>query len=77
MELTEREVFPETEDTMLSKLQGNVVKLIRRMRHQNEMTRQDQERMKGIISDLSHQLKTPLANLKMYSRFLKKEDLSE
>ena len=26
MELTEREVFPETEDTMLSKLQGNVVK---------------------------------------------------
>lgn len=77
MELTEREVFPETEDTMLSKLQGNVVKLIRRMRHQNEMTRQDQERMKGIISDLSHQLKTPLANLKMYSRFLQKEELSE
>ena len=77
MELTEREVFPETEDTMLSKLQGNVVKLIRRMRHQNEMTRQEQERMKGIISDLSHQLKTPLANLKMYSRFLQKEELSE
>ena len=62
---------------MLSKLQGNVVKLIRRMRHQNEMTRQDQERIKGIISDLSHQLKTPLANLKMYSRFLQKEELSE
>lgn len=77
MELTEREVFPETEDTMLSMLQGNVVKLIRRMRHQNEMTRQDQERMKGIISDLSHQFKTPLANLKMYSRFLQKEELSE
>lgn len=77
MELTEREVFPETEDTMLSKLQGNVVKLIRRMRHQNEITRQEQERMKGIISDLSHQLKTPLANLKMYSRFLQKEELSE
>lgn len=77
MELTEREVFPETEDTLLSKLQGNVVKLIRRMRHQNEMTRQEQERMKGIISDLSHQLKTPLANLKMYSRFLQKEELSE
>ena len=62
---------------MLSKLQGNVVKLIRRMRHQNEITRQEQERMKGIISDLSHQLKTPLANLKMYSRFLQKEELSE
>lgn len=77
MELEEREVFPETEDTMLSKLQGNVTKLIRRMRHQNELTRQEQERMKGIISDLSHQLKTPLANLKMYSRFLQKEDPSE
>lgn len=77
MELEEREVFPETEDTMLSKLQGNVTKLIRRMRHQNELARQEQEHMKGVISDLSHQLKTPLANLKMYSGFLQKEDLSE
>lgn len=77
MELEEREVFPETEDTMLSKLQGNVTKLIRRMRHQNELARQEQEHMKGMISDLSHQLKTPLANLKMYSAFLQKEDLSE
>lgn len=77
MELEEREVFPETEDTMLSKLQANAAKLIRRMRHQNELTRQEQERMKGIISDLSHQLKTPLANLKMYSRFLQKDNLSE
>lgn len=77
MELEEREVFPETEDTMLSKLQGNVTKLIRRMRHQNKLARQEQEHMKGMISDLSHQLKTPLANLKMYSAFLQKEDLSE
>ena len=35
------------------------------------------KRQKGIISDLSHQLKTPLANLKMYSRFLQKKELSE
>ena len=77
MELKERDVFPEAEDTILSKLQGNVIKLIRRMRHQNEMTKQEQERMKGIISDLSHQLKTPLANLKIYSQFLQKENLSE
>ena len=76
MELTEREVFPETEDTMLSKLQGNVVSCPENA-SSNEMTRQDQERMKGIISDLSHQLKTPLANLKMYSRFLQKEELSD
>lgn len=77
LELEEREIFPDIQDTMLSKLQSNVTKLIRRMRHQNEMSRREQERMKGIISDLSHQLKTPLANLKMYCRFLQNDNLSE
>lgn len=33
--------------------------------------------MKTLISDISHQTKTPLANIKLYQEFLQEEELSE
>lgn len=68
--LAEQEVFAENEDTQLSKLQDRVWKLIRMYRRQNEVSRQEQENIKALVSDISHQLKTPLANLNMYTEFL-------
>lgn len=38
---------------------------------------QERKRMKSLISDISHQTKTPLANIKLYQEFLEEEDLSE
>ncbi|MDD5949615.1 MAG: HAMP domain-containing sensor histidine kinase [Lachnospiraceae bacterium] len=77
LELEEKEVFPDSEDTIVSKLQSRVLKLIRILRQKNRQSWQEQENMKSLISDISHQLKTPLSNLKMYSEFLEQENLSE
>lgn len=77
MELEEKEVFPDNEDTVLSKLQSKVIKLTRILKNKNEIAKAEQENIKALISDISHQLKTPISNLKMYSEFLREEELPE
>lgn len=77
VELEEKEVFPECEDTILSKLQNKVIKLVRILKHKNQVAEQEHENIKQLVSDLSHQLKTPISNLKMYSHFLEEESLTE
>ncbi|MDO4167586.1 MAG: HAMP domain-containing sensor histidine kinase [Eubacteriales bacterium] len=77
VELEEKEIFPENEDTVLSKLQSKVIKLVRILKHQNEMAAWEHENIKELVSDIAHQLKTPISNLKMYSQFLQEESLSE
>lgn len=75
--LEENEVFPENEDTMLSKLQSRIRKLVRILRRKNERSLQEQENIKRLVSDISHQLKVPLANLKMYTEFLEEKTISK
>ncbi|MBO5468168.1 MAG: HAMP domain-containing histidine kinase [Lachnospiraceae bacterium] len=70
-ELERQEVFPENEDTLLSKLQSKTDKIVTTLRLQNDRERAEHENIKGLVSDLSHQLKTPISNLKMYTEFLK------
>lgn len=67
--LEKREIFPPNEDTALSKLQSKVTKLAEVLQQRNEAAQRGQENMKSLISDISHQLKTPIANLKMYTAF--------
>ncbi len=76
-ELEEREVFPGEEDTLLSKLQNKVIKLARILKEKSNVEKQEQENTKELVSDISHQLKTPISNLKMYSSFLEDAGLSE
>ena len=70
-QLERQEVFPENEDTLLSKLQSKTDKMVTALRLQNDRERAEHENIKGLVSDLSHQLKTPISNLKMYTEFLK------
>lgn len=76
-ELTERDIFPDNEDTLVSKLQNKLVKLVKALRKKRDMAERDKENVKALVSDLSHQLKTPIANLRMYMDFLQDETLSE
>lgn len=76
VELEEKEVFPQGEDTVVSKLQNKVIKLTRILKNKSEAAEAEHENIKQLVSDISHQLKTPISNLKMYSGFLKDDALS-
>lgn len=76
-ELEEKEIFPENEDSAVSKLQAKVIKLVRVLKKKNQQTAAEKENMKSLVSDFSHQLKTPISNLVMYSDFLKDDGLTE
>lgn len=69
--------FTELDDTLLSKLQGQVMKLSEILKSHNLRLIEEKEGMAAIISDISHQLKTPLTNLNMYNDFLLDDGLSE
>jgi len=75
-ELSGEEIFPSDEDSLLSKLQTQAISLAGILQKQSEKEEREHENIKALVSDLSHQLKTPIATLKMYSDFLK-QDLSE
>ena len=77
LSLKHREIFSRNEDTILSKLQDKVLKLVTILQQKNEDSLQAQENMKGLISDLSHQLKTPIASLKLYTALLEEPTLTE
>ncbi|WP_025701422.1 sensor histidine kinase, partial [Paenibacillus forsythiae] len=66
----DKEIFSVTEDTLLSKLQSQVIQLTGILSVQKERYSRENREIKSLISDLSHQLKTPLANLAMYSSLL-------
>ncbi|QNK56511.1 sensor histidine kinase KdpD [Paenibacillus sp. PAMC21692] len=64
------ELFPVSEDNLLSKLQEQVLKLSGILRMQKQRYKEESEEVKSLISDIAHQLKTPLANLTIYNGLL-------
>ncbi|WP_256761045.1 sensor histidine kinase KdpD [Cohnella sp. WQ 127256] len=66
----DREMFSVAEDNMLSKLQEQVLKLSGILRMQKQRYKVESEEVKSLISDIAHQLKTPLANLTIYNGLL-------
>lgn len=72
-ELDAKEVFPLDEDTVVSKLQTKAISLVHILNKQKEREEQEHENIKGLVSDLSHQLKTPISTLKMYTDFLNQD----
>ena len=72
----ENEVFSVLKDDMLSKLQAQVIKLSGILKAHNIRLKKERDEIKSLISDISHQLKTPLSNLKIYCDLLQEQSLS-
>jgi Osmosensitive K+ channel histidine kinase len=70
IDMRENEVFSVLNDDMLSKLQSQVIKLSGILKAQNSRLKNERDEIKSLISDISHQLKTPLANLRVYCDLL-------
>ncbi len=72
----ENEVFSVLNDDLLSKLQAQVTKLSGILAAQNSRLKTERDEIKSLISDISHQLKTPLTNLRVYFDLLQDIDLA-
>lgn len=63
-------------DTRESKLEAQLRKLLRQSENLREQAKRDRESLAGLLSDLSHQLKTPLANVVMDTELLQEDGLT-
>lgn len=70
-------VFSELEDTLLSRLQHQLLKLRSILIKQNQLLDNEKKQIKALISDISHQIKTPVASANMFVQLLNDDTLSE
>lgn len=64
-------------ETREAKLVSQLRQLISISDHEARSAREEKEAVSRLVSDLSHQLKTPLANITMYTELLREGALSE
>ena len=64
------------EDSQASKVQWKLLQYCDRMREEQRQSRQDKQIIQELVSDISHQVKTPVANLLMFTDILKRHELS-
>lgn len=69
-------VFPVAEDTILSRLQGQLMRLYDVLRSYEEREKQMRKQLDENVGDLVHQLNTPITNIRIYAGFLEREDLT-
>lgn len=76
IEMKDKEIFSTMEDTIFSKLQYQTIKLTNILNAKNKQMETERNEIKALVSDIAHQLKTPLTNLKIYGEFFKDESLT-
>lgn len=67
--------FPAAEDTILSRMQGQLLRLYDILSSYKEREGQLRRQLDENIGDLVHQLNTPITNIRMYAGFLGRDDL--
>ena len=69
------EGFHPYEDSLTAKVQGKLLQYFDIMNEGKRQSQRDKETIQGLVSDISHQVKTPIANIKMFADILEKHDL--
>lgn len=62
--------FDEISETLLSKLQSKLRKLYEILQRHNQKSLEEKMAIQSLVSDISHQTKTPVANIKLYAGIL-------
>ncbi len=63
------------EDSLTAKVQGKLMQYFDIMSEGKRQSQRDKETIQGLVSDISHQVKTPIANIKMFTGILRSHDL--
>ena len=64
------------EDSMVSKIQGKLLQYHEKMQEGQWQSIQDKQTIQELVSDISHQVKTPIANIRMFTGILQQHSLS-
>ena len=65
------------DETELSKLEVKWKRFLMASKLSNEKIEEERKNIKELVSDISHQTKTPLANIMLYSQLLQEQNLGE
>lgn len=68
--------YSDTKDTRLSKISHQVKKVKDMIEIEVEQSKLEKEAIKSLISNMSHQLKTPLSNINIYCELLENMNIS-
>lgn len=69
--------FRPYEDSLTAKVQGKLLQYYDIMHEGRLQSRQDKETLQSLVSDISHQVKTPVANMKLYTGILHRPGIPE
>ena len=69
--------FEEEKETLVGRIQVKMRQLYEIMKSQNEKGARDKRQIEEIVGSISHQVRTPVASLRMYHEFLEREGLPE
>lgn len=69
--------FEITGDSIDGKINVRLKRLYEILNSKTEQSKRDKEKLQALVSDISHQVKTPAANLKMYMQILSRQDIDE
>ena len=72
----EPENYRPFEDTQLSRVQGRLIQYHDRTREGQRQSETDKQTIQELVSDISHQVKTPIANLRMFTDLLCQQELT-
>lgn len=70
-------VVPETEDSLVSKIQHQILRLKGKVDASSQKAEKDRDTIRSLILEIAHQLRMPLANMEAYLELLKEEDLAQ
>jgi len=65
------------DESMLSKIESKMARFLEQSRLKQGQIEEERERVRSLISDISHQTKTPLANVALYAQLLAEQDLTD
>ena len=70
-------VITENADSLVSKLQAQTVRLHAMVTKYNEKLLEEQEEVRRFLSEIAHQIRTPLTNMETYLDLLREQDLTK
>lgn len=63
-------------ELLMAKVEVKLLQMYKLLKQQKQQSQKDKEILETIISDISHQVKTPITNMRIYQGLLQRDDLS-